>query len=68
MAGSGNKPPWMVPAKAAYGNTDMLHAEQYFGLSGIKKPTTFPIVSLKVWTQPCLFLCVSRILNLLVEG
>lgn len=66
MAGSGNQPPWILPAKAAYGEIDMVNAAKYFGLSGIKKPTTFPVISLKVWTQPRLFLCVSRILNLLV--
>lgn len=48
MAGSGNKPPWMVPAKATYGEFDMLYAELYFGLPGIKRPTVFPILSLKV--------------------
>lgn len=48
MAGSGNKPPWMVPAKATYGEFDMLYAERYFGLPGIKKPSAFPILSLKV--------------------
>lgn len=48
MAGSGNKPPWMVPAKAAHGDVDMAHAERYFGLSTIKVPSTFPMSSLKV--------------------
>lgn len=51
MVGSGNKPPWMVPAKATYGELDMLYAEQYFGLPGIKKPSAFPILSLKVWSH-----------------
>lgn len=68
MEGSGNKPPWVNPAKAAYGGTDILHAEKYFGLSGIKKPTIFPIPTLKVWIQLRLFLRASRILNILVEG
>ncbi|KAH0606767.1 uncharacterized protein H6S33_003601 [Morchella sextelata] len=47
-AGSGNQPPWMVPAKAAYSNVDLQHAKRYFGLPNlIKRPSVFPTNTLR---------------------
>lgn len=45
--GSGNKPPWTLPAKAAYGKFDGKRAQQYFGVP-IEVPSFFPILSLLV--------------------
>jgi len=42
---SGNKPPWTLPAKAAYGVFDSDRAKKYFGLQDIRKPDFFPILS-----------------------
>ncbi|KAK5013276.1 hypothetical protein LTR16_005602, partial [Cryomyces antarcticus] len=41
-----NKPPWTVPAKAAYGKFDSKRAQNYFGLPNVKTPSFFPILSL----------------------
>lgn len=46
--GSGNKPPWTLPAKAAYSKFDMQRAKKYYGLPNMKTPDCFPIVSLLV--------------------
>lgn len=51
MNGSGNKPPWVVPAKATQGLLDMKRAERYFELPGLNKPDIFPIMSVRVWSQ-----------------
>lgn len=48
MAGGGNTPPWKVPAKAVYSDFDTKNAKRYFGLPRLKKPSVFPILSLKV--------------------
>ncbi|KAF2000290.1 glutathione S-transferase kappa 1 [Amniculicola lignicola CBS 123094] len=44
--GSGNKPPWTLPAKASYSTYDSARAKAYFGLPNIKTPSFFPILSL----------------------
>ncbi|KAF2142024.1 uncharacterized protein K452DRAFT_270732 [Aplosporella prunicola CBS 121167] len=44
--GSGNKPPWTLPAKAKYGKFDHERARDYFGCPDIQTPSFFPIVSL----------------------
>ncbi|PTB40216.1 hypothetical protein M441DRAFT_28076 [Trichoderma asperellum CBS 433.97] len=43
--GSGNKPPWTLPAKAVYSRYDGERAQRYFGMK-FKIPSFFPIVSL----------------------
>lgn len=48
MAGGGNNPPWMVPAKATYLSVDLENAKRYFGLANLRKPTVFPPVTLRV--------------------
>lgn len=44
--GSGNKPPWTLPAKAEYGKYDRPRAEKYFQTMEMKAPPFFPIMSL----------------------
>ncbi|KAH6620386.1 glutathione S-transferase kappa 1 [Boeremia exigua] len=44
--GSGNKPPWTLPAKAAYSGFDSARAKRYFGAEDVKTPDFFPILSL----------------------
>ncbi|KAF2132083.1 glutathione S-transferase kappa 1 [Dothidotthia symphoricarpi CBS 119687] len=44
--GSGNKPPWTLPAKGAYSKYDSARAKQYFGVPNTKTPSFFPILSL----------------------
>ncbi|KAJ4992720.1 dsba family oxidoreductase [Stagonosporopsis vannaccii] len=44
--GSGNKPPWSLPAKAAYSSYDSARAKRYFGVEDVKTPDFFPILSL----------------------
>jgi glutathione S-transferase kappa 1 len=43
---TGNKPPWTLPAKAAYSGYDSARAKQYFGAKDVKTPEFFPILSL----------------------
>ncbi|KAI9044013.1 putative DSBA family oxidoreductase [Aspergillus affinis] len=43
--GSGNKPPWTLPAKAAYSKFDGQRAQKYFGHK-FEVPSFFPILSL----------------------
>ncbi|KAL4996456.1 thioredoxin-like protein [Aspergillus recurvatus] len=43
--GSGNKPPWTLPAKAAYSRYDGKRAQRYFG-HDFEIPSFFPILSL----------------------
>ncbi|KAL2832675.1 thioredoxin-like protein [Aspergillus pseudoustus] len=43
--GSGNKPPWTLPAKAAYSGYDGKRAQRYFG-HDFEVPSFFPILSL----------------------
>ncbi|KAF1984293.1 putative DSBA family oxidoreductase [Aulographum hederae CBS 113979] len=43
--GSGNQPPWKLPAKAAYSPFDNKRAQKYFGVE-ISTPDFFPILSL----------------------
>ncbi|KAL1958049.1 hypothetical protein VTO42DRAFT_5261 [Malbranchea cinnamomea] len=45
-AGSGNKPPWTLPAKAAYGAFDRKRAVKYFGVKDFEVPSFFPPLSL----------------------
>jgi len=40
--GSGNKPPWSLPAKAKYGNFDSARAKTYHGMERIEVPDFFP--------------------------
>jgi len=44
--GSGNKPPWSLPAKANYGKFDINRAKKYFQLPDIQTPDFFPILSI----------------------
>jgi len=44
--GSGNKPPWTLPAKAKYGKFDSDRAKKYHGLENISVPDFFPPVTL----------------------
>ncbi|KAF2276004.1 thioredoxin-like protein [Westerdykella ornata] len=44
--GSGNKPPWTLPAKGKYGKYDVKRAMKYFGTPNMKTPKNFPILSL----------------------
>ncbi|KXT15783.1 hypothetical protein AC579_1521 [Pseudocercospora musae] len=44
--GSGNKPPWTLPAKAKYGSHDGPRATKYFKMPAVKPPPFFPIMSL----------------------
>ncbi|OCK81115.1 glutathione S-transferase kappa 1 [Lepidopterella palustris CBS 459.81] len=44
--GSGNKPPWTLPAKAKYSHYDFGRAKKYFDTPNIKTPSFFPILSL----------------------
>ncbi|KAK4502055.1 hypothetical protein PRZ48_007866 [Zasmidium cellare] len=44
--GSGNKPPWTLPAKAKLGKYDMPRAIQYFKVEPLTQPPFFPIMSL----------------------
>ncbi|RAO70509.1 uncharacterized protein BHQ10_006521 [Talaromyces amestolkiae] len=48
--GSGNKPPWTLPAKAAYANFDGKRAQKYFGFD-FEVPSFFPILSLLSYSQ-----------------
>lgn len=43
----GNKPPWTLPAKAAYSSFDGKRAQEYFG-NYFEVPPWFPILSLLV--------------------
>ncbi|KAL1979589.1 hypothetical protein VTN96DRAFT_5545 [Rasamsonia emersonii] len=44
--GSGNTPPWKLPAKARYSEYDRKNAVRYFGLPEFTAPSFFPILSL----------------------
>ncbi|KAF2691989.1 glutathione S-transferase kappa 1 [Lentithecium fluviatile CBS 122367] len=44
--GSGNKPPWTLPAKAVYSTYDSARAKSYFGVPNLRTPQFFPILSL----------------------
>ncbi|KAJ7129331.1 DSBA family oxidoreductase [Mycena epipterygia] len=44
--GSGNKPPWSLPAKAAYGVYDGNRSKNYFNSTDIRTPSFFPILSI----------------------
>ncbi|GAD94169.1 hypothetical protein MGYG_05035 [Paecilomyces variotii No. 5] len=46
MQGSGNKPPWTLPAKARYGGYERQQATKYFKLPEFEAPSFFPILSL----------------------
>jgi len=55
--GSGNKPPWTLPAKAEYGNFDAKRAQKFFGTKPLNAPAEFPVKQLPVryipsWCQP----------------
>lgn len=47
LTGIGNKPPWTLPAKAAYSKYDGKRAQRYFG-HDFEIPSWFPILSLLV--------------------
>jgi hypothetical protein len=47
----GNKPPWTLPAKAAYATYDGKRAQKYFGHE-FEVPAFFPILSLLVYYIP----------------
>ncbi|RDL39355.1 putative Glutathione S-transferase kappa 1 [Venustampulla echinocandica] len=44
--GSGNKPPWTLPAKAKYGKFDLTRSKNHHGLLKIEAPPFFPPLSL----------------------
>ncbi|KAF2837939.1 glutathione S-transferase kappa 1 [Patellaria atrata CBS 101060] len=44
--GSGNKPPWTLPAKGKYSSYDTARAKKYFGVPNLRTPSFFPILSL----------------------
>ncbi|KAH8723903.1 glutathione S-transferase kappa 1 [Phaeosphaeriaceae sp. PMI808] len=44
--GSGNKPPWTLPAKAVHSKYDSARAKRHFGVPNVKTPDFFPILSL----------------------
>ncbi|KAJ7162641.1 putative glutathione S-transferase kappa 1 [Mycena crocata] len=44
--GSGNKPPWTLPAKATYGAFETKRAQNYHGLPDIAVPPFFPNLTL----------------------
>lgn len=46
--GSGNKPPWTLPAKANYGQFDIERAKKYHGVENIKPAPFFPPLTLRV--------------------
>ena len=46
--GSGNKPPWTLPAKAKYYQFENERAKNYFGEPHIQKPAFFPMLSILV--------------------
>ncbi|KAF7715985.1 Uncharacterized protein PECH_004590 [Penicillium ucsense] len=50
--GSGNKPPWTLPAKAAYSKFDLARASKYFGVPAVKAPDFFPILT--IMPQRCM--------------
>ncbi|KAJ5912037.1 uncharacterized protein N7473_001340 [Penicillium subrubescens] len=50
--GSGNKPPWTLPAKATYSKYDSERACKYFGVPQIRTPDFFPILS--IMPQRCM--------------
>lgn len=43
--GSGNKPPWTLPAKANYGTYDLKRAIKHFAAPPLSTPPFFPILS-----------------------
>ncbi|CAG8982731.1 hypothetical protein HYALB_00001012 [Hymenoscyphus albidus] len=44
--GSGNQPPWTLPAKAKYGKFDMIRSRNYHGGLNIEPPSFFPPLTL----------------------
>lgn len=62
--GSGNKPPWTLPAKAQYSAFDGKRAQKYFGLK-FEVPDFFPILSLL--PQRCLTYLKSERLDKVEE-
>lgn len=53
-AGSGNKPPWTVPAKAAYGNTfESVRAKKHLGVPDIELPPHIPLMTLNTQRSLC---------------
>lgn len=48
--GSGNKPPWSLPAKAKYGPYDLKRAVKWFGTKKLQSAPFFPILSVFVST------------------
>jgi 2-hydroxychromene-2-carboxylate isomerase len=51
LTSKGNKPPWTLPAKAAYSTYDGKRAQKYFG-HDFEVPAFFPILSLLVHAIP----------------
>lgn len=50
--GSGNKPPWSLPAKAKYGPYDLKRAIKWFGTKKLQSAPFFPILSILVSVFP----------------
>ncbi|KAJ5569598.1 uncharacterized protein N7459_009028 [Penicillium hispanicum] len=55
---AGNKPPWTLPAKAAYSQFDSARACRYFGVPPITTPDFFPILS--IMPQRCMIYIKRR--------
>ncbi|KAJ7492022.1 putative glutathione S-transferase kappa 1 [Mycena latifolia] len=51
---SGNKPPWTVPAKAAFGNAfESVRAKNYLGVPDIEIPPHIPLMTLNTQRSLC---------------
>ncbi|KIN05961.1 hypothetical protein OIDMADRAFT_112109 [Oidiodendron maius Zn] len=51
--GSGNKPPWTLPAKANYGQFDIERAKKYHGVENINPAPFFPPLTLRPQRALC---------------
>ncbi|KAF2718036.1 glutathione S-transferase kappa 1 [Polychaeton citri CBS 116435] len=51
--GSGNQPPWMLPAKAKYSKFDGKRATNYFGTKSMQPPKGFPLKTLMALRSMC---------------
>lgn len=51
--GSGNKPPWTLPAKADYGAFDTARAKKYHGMEAIEVPDFFPPLTILTQRAMC---------------
>lgn len=66
LCSKGNKPPWTLPAKAAYLKYDGQRAQQFFE-NPITVPSWFPILSLLVAFPPSLVILTLLYSDLLAH-